>query len=111
MGRPPAKLFWDTGGDKQQYRISETEVISTGHVGASPFNQDRYLGFPYLFISCRQDKEENFKLSHSVEVGEISYWLGCCERMTKVPFKASLRTACLLLVYPETAGLAQLGRT
>lgn len=64
-----------------------------GYVEPSPFNQDRCLGLPHPFIPCREDKEENFKLFHSMEVGEITYWLDCCERMTKVPFKASLRTA------------------
>lgn len=38
MSRPLAKLFLDAGGDKQQYDISEIEIISIGQAGASPFN-------------------------------------------------------------------------
>lgn len=91
--------------------VSETEIINMGHAGASPFNQDRCLGFPQPFVHGRQDKEETFKLFHSMEVGEIPYWLDFCERMIEVPFKASLRTACLLMFFLEQLVLPQLGRT
>lgn len=39
---------------------------------ASPFNQDRFLGFPYLHIPSMEVQVENLKLSRLVEGGWIA---------------------------------------
>lgn len=75
-------------------------------LGLPPSTRTDVWVFPQPFVHGRQDKEETFKLFHSMEAGEIPYWLDFCERMIEVPFKALLRTACLLMFFPGTAGLA-----
>lgn len=49
----------------------------------SPFSQERCLGFPCLFIPCMLVKEENLKLSLSVEAGWIAVkeWIKCHSKL------------------------------
>lgn len=104
MGRPPAKIFWDTGGDKRQYWISETQVVFVLGISLQPGQISEFSVSTYSLYGGSGGKLEAISLS--------GIWLDCCEWVDKVPFKPSRRKAsvCSWFILKQLA-LPQLGRT